>query len=571
MCLSPIQIPNNSRFFQKGVSSLFMDVPCGKCLECELQKQRDWLVRLYYEYKYNLSLGGVSYFLTNTYNEDEIPKLNIQDKEVKLLQDWLLNLRDMPDKQDLFDSFEEKYNVSPEYYIPYLEYCFSRKDLQKMIKSLRQILHQEGILDYSDKRTIRVFVVTEYGEDRHRPHYHIIFFLPIFIEAQQFKRYVERAWSRKMSPDEITPAMLAVGKLLKKGRNTVMSSHKGWTDIHISKNKYGRVYYNRQYGKISYSDKWTPDIKSPEGIAYVCKYVSKKDRFVSSTEFRVLKDYLKFFPSVKFLRSAGHDDLADVILTLRDCFPFVHCSNFIGISILAEFDGKSDDEIAEMLNINPIELPHMTKKFAIPAYIANRVMYRIDDFDNTLRLLTPIGYETLKFRFNMKVEDIERKLREAFFEKFHTLELSDKQAINKKFNLDVNVVKSYLNTTLFRNFTLTDVAIYSILYRNVQCPPDLLRSLDIQTVRDSSLDLFVAKNSQQFNNEPAPNTYGFKALTFARRNTFNYCDCFKDFDAIFEVGREIHAILRKRNMLQSYYDDLDVSRTREAFQQILHR
>lgn len=94
-------------------------VPCGKCLNCRVQKRREWSLRAYNE----LSEHEKACFLTLTYDKKSIP------------------------------------------------FCASlcKQDLVNFIKRLRKDLSMQG-------RKIRYFACGEYGDENSRPHYHLIVF-----------------------------------------------------------------------------------------------------------------------------------------------------------------------------------------------------------------------------------------------------------------------------------------------------------------------------------------------------------------------------------------------------------
>lgn len=95
----------------------FIRVACGKCLECELNKSREWAFRIVLEalaYPCNC-------FLTLTYNDDNLP----------------------------------------------LSGSVSRKEVTLFIKRLRS---------YLSPARIRFFSCGEYGKKNLRPHYHIVIF-----------------------------------------------------------------------------------------------------------------------------------------------------------------------------------------------------------------------------------------------------------------------------------------------------------------------------------------------------------------------------------------------------------
>jgi hypothetical protein len=62
-CFKPIDVP------KKGYIDLRVQVPCGRCLGCRLDKRRDWANRLLDEAKFHI----YRWFLTLTYSDDHLP------------------------------------------------------------------------------------------------------------------------------------------------------------------------------------------------------------------------------------------------------------------------------------------------------------------------------------------------------------------------------------------------------------------------------------------------------------------------------------------------------------------
>lgn len=133
-----------------------IDIPCGKCLPCQIQKRKTMTARLHHE----MSLyGSDCCFLTLTYDDDHIPRTDRKPL-------------DSPDKKISFRHCG--YDGSVFTLLPY--------DVQKFMKRLRRHLEY---LPKSPKRRIgrdhvtskiRYFAVGEYGTKTHRPHYHIMIF-----------------------------------------------------------------------------------------------------------------------------------------------------------------------------------------------------------------------------------------------------------------------------------------------------------------------------------------------------------------------------------------------------------
>ena len=113
----------------------FVEIPCGQCIECRLQRSRRWADRCMLELGYHES----SYFITLTYDNEHIPK--------NLLIDY-----------DTGEIYAENATLV-------------KKDLQDFMKRLRRAYEYKG---YDNK--LRFFACGEYGSQTLRPHFHIIVF-----------------------------------------------------------------------------------------------------------------------------------------------------------------------------------------------------------------------------------------------------------------------------------------------------------------------------------------------------------------------------------------------------------
>ena len=564
MCYRPLKILNNSRFFRKGIDPLFKEVPCGNCYECQQKKRNDWLIRLYYENKKVIAEGGQTFFVTLTYNDDNIPSLKLSSSDIDKCMHWLISRRDIKQYSDLFDIFEQRFGLSPEFVVPDIPHCFSRDDLSDMLKKLRQICDQRGLLSYSDTKKIRVFHSCEYGETFHRPHYHSLFFVPFKISPESFLTLVELSWSKSYSKLEVPEEVIEFSKTLPKNSFRFYETKKGWRDWIVQKNKYNRCYYSRKRGNCSYSKDNDAIITSPKGIEYVAKYVSKKDNYVSANNFYMLKYWLKFFPSVSKLKEIGHDDLSDIINRCTQCFPFVHCSHNVGLFLLKEFEYMTDDEIVKMINEKPIELEGNVRKYRVPAYIINRIMFRPDDFDNTLRVLTPIGVKSLKYRYQMKCDELERNMRDAFSVNITFLTKDDYDKIYSKFGTDC--FSRCDSNNLFAPFSFRDVSQYALLFRNCYFPYLDRDLLTLDTMRDTYGDFLDYRISQYNDGSIRPSDLDKGAIASYMYNSYNNCPCFENFDLIIELSQFINNVVRERNGLKKFQDMKEASAIREIYQ-----
>lgn len=149
MCITPIQIPNRnlvprkpytrnwlrvgSPMSLKDCTSQYVNVPCGHCPECIQKKQNDFVQRCEME-----SLDTYQYMVTLTYDNKHLPKL--------------------------VSSLGEVF-----YYADY-------HHIQSTIKRVRKYF----------ERPFRFVATSERGGNRHRPHWHLILFVPKLPEDTKF-------------------------------------------------------------------------------------------------------------------------------------------------------------------------------------------------------------------------------------------------------------------------------------------------------------------------------------------------------------------------------------------------
>lgn len=131
MCVSPINIrsPNGER----------VNVPCGKCYECLSNKKNGWVLRLKAEYDHCTNCK----FITLTYDNEHLPFTLNEDEII---------------------------------------YHFNKKHVQKFFQDYRdkiRAFYKGRGLSSNDIRKytrFRYFLVSEYGGDSLRPHYHFLIF-----------------------------------------------------------------------------------------------------------------------------------------------------------------------------------------------------------------------------------------------------------------------------------------------------------------------------------------------------------------------------------------------------------
>lgn len=111
----------------EGFKDMPVDVPCGQCIECRLDRSREWAIRCVHE----ASLHEANSFVTLTYNDEHLPK----DKSLV------------------------------------------KAHMQKFFKRLRWKFAEKHNNDLGiEQKNIRYYYCGEYGEKNDRPHYHACLF-----------------------------------------------------------------------------------------------------------------------------------------------------------------------------------------------------------------------------------------------------------------------------------------------------------------------------------------------------------------------------------------------------------
>lgn len=118
--------------------SELVEVPCGQCIACRLNRASEWATRIMHEVKMH---KGKACFLTLTYNQSNAP--------------WV---------SDFYATLV-------------------KKDVQDFLKRLRKRL---------EPAKIRYYLCGEYGENYGRPHYHLIVF---GLDAVTARELVPTCWT----------------------------------------------------------------------------------------------------------------------------------------------------------------------------------------------------------------------------------------------------------------------------------------------------------------------------------------------------------------------------------------
>lgn len=139
MCYCPIKILNPSRKYNDDMP-VYIKVPCGHCPDCLRNAHNEWYFRAYMEYLNCKSQNGAVYFLTLTYNEENLPTITFPTGEKQA--------------------------------------CFYKRHIHNFVKYVRIQLQKRG---YPYKE-VKYLICCEYGKNGTcRPHYHPLFFFPFRV------------------------------------------------------------------------------------------------------------------------------------------------------------------------------------------------------------------------------------------------------------------------------------------------------------------------------------------------------------------------------------------------------
>lgn len=271
MCISPNLIPNPNKGRKKeglnllkDCTSTYIAVPCGHCPQCIATKQSSIIQRLQQEERTHYL-----YYLTLTYRQSMIPEL-ITSQGIRL------------------------------HYIDW-------SDWQNMFKRIRRY--------YLFERPLKYFAVSEFGEERHRPHIHAIISVPKYkddtpflylrYEKQLFDLFLAQ-WKRKIGGTRFKPKYKQCLRY-----------------IVYYKNGQRRSTYDFHYIEPYLSKSGSADVS-----AYVTKYLLKADDYVNRLQQALhlnlpIEEYNEVWRLVKPRYVQSHDTGSskdeEVRTYLREC------------------------------------------------------------------------------------------------------------------------------------------------------------------------------------------------------------------------------------------------------------
>lgn len=320
MCKNQLSLYNPSLHYQYAVDPVWVNVPCGKCDECINQAQKDWFIRLYAEFLDVQESNGSCYMFTLTYAKCPTLKSLLSSDALFVLTNTCPSL--------------SNYLDSP---------LFNKDHIKVFINSLRHRFVRRFGSDYR----LRYFIASEFGEEKKRPHYHLILFLP----------------NKKLYPSVV---------------NDIVKSlwHHGF--VMLSRDKKSGSGY----------------ITNIKALNYVSKYVTKD---LSFYDLPYVKDI------VNLLKSCDES-----IKFVRKFLPFHLQSRYFGFRLFDMFESflldSPDGDYSEFCDAIYNGISYMDgsklKHTRIPLYIKNKFFY--DVRPDGSRYLNNLGVLYNEYTFNVR-------------------------------------------------------------------------------------------------------------------------------------------------------------------------
>ena len=274
MCINLQRLPN-PRFrgqcptsFPSGDNQrYYINVPCGKCIECSDAKRNDLFVRASFEYQSMLKAGGIAYFVTLTYANNCLPSFNHRP-------------------------------------------CFNREDVTNFLRRFRA-RHFKFCKQFNHAyHGIRYFVTSEYGHETHRPHYHMVIFCYHPINEYLIPYLVRSTWHYGIVDVQSLESNIGIHYVSKYAGKDI-NNQQGDSDILAAIKRYKRTLFSQPWYKAKTEHNM---ITTYENFVHAYKgRDSEFDAWYSTlVKFRHRK---QFYLCSKHL---GHDALADAC-TVSDC------------------------------------------------------------------------------------------------------------------------------------------------------------------------------------------------------------------------------------------------------------
>lgn len=218
MCTRPIKIKSRDN------KNEYYIVPCGHCEECQARRTSDELVRAYHETLECMSKGGIALFITNTYDKENLPYIQLTPEletfmngldrprgAVKWCENCIkegkLSCWDLDHIRKYIDNIQSTIRYGKFWW---REYNDRGEEIYKELVNLEKV-KIKYIVD-CERGSGRIYE-DEWGNTRkatNRPHYHIISWIepeegeePITDQYEKYFKLFATKWDKGIVYDEL--------------------------------------------------------------------------------------------------------------------------------------------------------------------------------------------------------------------------------------------------------------------------------------------------------------------------------------------------------------------------------
>lgn len=309
------------------------------------QKKNDWFFRCWQQFLATRKRGGSCWIPTFTYNNENLPYLFLSD-----YVDSLPIVSLTPNSSCI--------NISNDDCVM----CFRDDDVRLAMKELRIYLHRAGF----NAKAMKYIVCSEFGEKRHRPHYHVFLAIEDDVPYSVMVSCLRRAW------------------------------------------KFGFVGCSKRFGM---------KCNSVFGIRYATKYAIKDIGYSRCQKFKcgLTIDEVVY-------RQDGYEP-KELKKLLRPYMPKIYTSKGLGIDYIQQLSKLDENELlALFLGDKKVVYPLGNgMEFTIPLYYQNKFNYIVDKdltryYGHVVMALTDFGVKCERARFARRIDRVSDKLHSLTYD-----------------------------------------------------------------------------------------------------------------------------------------------------------
>lgn len=203
-CLHPIILNKEGKYRNIQLHSYkTLVVPCNECENCRQNRSLDFTIRAYYDYLWfnsdaETGKKGFVMFDTLTFDNEHLPTYRLHGEDIPCFS--AENIRD-------FKSMFERKAISLLFYL----------------RKLPRNPHNRTLIRTEVRRLLKTIIVSEYGSEHHRPHYHILVFnkipefTPALVERLYMDSWIDEDYHMLGGVEDISPNLKVIeglGKII---------------------------------------------------------------------------------------------------------------------------------------------------------------------------------------------------------------------------------------------------------------------------------------------------------------------------------------------------------------------